>query len=61
VKTIPSTISLTGTVRASRAENVDVNVDVKAIAPAVLMGYEGGLRKVMAERGRGDDSAGADR
>jgi hypothetical protein len=49
VKTIPSTISLTGIVRASRAENVNVT----AIAPAVLMGYDGGLRKVMAERAAG--------
>lgn len=49
VKTIPSTISLTNIVRASRAENVDV----KALAPMVVMGYEGGLRKVMAERAAG--------
>lgn len=49
VKTVPSTISLTGIVRSSRAENVDV----KGIAPMVLMGYEGGLRKVMAERAAG--------
>jgi len=49
VKTVPSTISLTGIVRSSRAEDVDV----KAIAPMVLVGYEGGLRKVMAERAAG--------
>jgi hypothetical protein len=49
VKTIPSTISLSGIFRCSRADNVDLNL----YGQMVIMGYGGMLQKVIDERAAG--------
>ncbi|MFN8628533.1 MAG: sulfotransferase [Candidatus Binatia bacterium] len=49
VKTIPSTVSLSGIMRCSRADNVDLNL----LGQMVIMGYGGMLRKVIDERAAG--------
>jgi hypothetical protein len=49
VKTVPSTVSLSGIFRCSRADNVDLTMLVQMVS----IGYEGVLRNVMGERATG--------
>jgi len=49
VKTIPSTVSLSGIFRTSRADNVDLNL----LGQMVIVGYAGIVRKVIDERAAG--------